>query len=138
MGVNFDLASFVGLKTGLFELKATGEGVSSDRDEEDISIENENFSGLFVLDVNLDSLLFVVNTVCDTVVTQELNALFLEDLLVFLGYFGIQEWADHRSMLNNSNFCAETGIHRAHLESDDSTSEDDHLFWDRGKFQRSC
>ena len=69
MGVNFDLASFVGLKTGLFELKATGEGVSSDRDEEDISIENENFSGLFVLDVNLDSLLFVVNTVCDTVVT---------------------------------------------------------------------
>lgn len=89
MGVNFDLSAVVGLKTGLFKLEATSESVSSDRHEEDVGIESGNFPCLFVLNVNLDSLFFVVHTVLDAVVKQELYALFLEGLKELLRYFTI-------------------------------------------------
>ena len=60
---------------------------------------------------------------------QNFKSLFGEDFVEILGNFLVQSWYNLIQIFNNSNVSSEPGIDRTHLESDNTTADDDQIFW---------
>lgn len=70
-------------------------------------------------------------------VHQELHSLLSEDFLIGFGDFGIESRAESVRALNNCDFGANSVVDGAKLEANNSTSNDEHFFWNLRKAESS-
>lgn len=79
------------------------------------------------LDADLDDVAAVVSR-SDLGVELELHALLAQRLLDVLGDLGVHAWStDLAQELNNGDLGAQSRPDRSHLQTDDSTANDNHL-----------
>ena len=124
----------IGLKSGLLKAETISVSVSSDRDESNITVESGLFLGLSVLNINLDALFLVVNTINNTGVEHELHSLLLESCLEVLANFHIEEGANTFSVLYDSHFSTKTLVNRSKFETNNAAANNDHFL---GNFSES-
>jgi len=131
--VDHETATVVGLKTDLLETETGGVGTAADGNKADISVESLGLAALGSLNLKLDALATVV-TADDLGVELELHALLAEGLLDVLGDLSVHTGAtDLAEELDNGDLRAQAGPDGGHLETNDTTTNDDHLLGDLSK-----
>lgn len=130
MIINDNLATFVLFNTSILESKSTSEGVSSNADKHNINIKLALCAILGVLQVQMDTLLFVVDSALASCVEHEFESLLLERLCEDFADFGIEEWANAFCVLQDGYLSSQSSVHATELETNDTASNNSHLLWD--------
>lgn len=128
--VNNDASTLVLLDSDSLEVEAAGDGSSADGNKNDIGIQLGLLAALGILDVehNLAVLLLGVD---DLGAHAELDALLLKSLLEALGDLAVDtSTTNGLQELDNLDLGAKTAPDTAHLETDDTSTNDDHLLGD--------
>lgn len=123
--VGVDNSSLVDGDPGLFELETSGEGVTSDRDQDDVGFKGL-FLAIFAFDVNGAALFAVVGSVQDLSAQLEVDALLLEGALEGSADLLVKEAADSVLRVDDCDFGAQSLVDTSHLEADDATTDNDH------------
>ena len=103
MVIDFNLTTVVHDDSRVFEAKSTSIGVSANANENDINIELRLRVVLSVNNVQLDTLLSIVDTASGSRVKHEFDSLLLQRLSECFADFNIEEWANALSVLKNGN-----------------------------------
>ena len=130
MIINDNLATFVLFNTSILESKSTSEGVSSNADKHNINIKLALCAILGVLQVQMDTLLFVVDSALASCVEHEFESLLLERLCEDFADFGIEEWANAFCVLQDGYLSSQSSVHATELETNDTATDNSHLLWD--------
>ena len=130
MIINDNLTTVVLFNTSILESKSTSEGVSSNADKHNINIKLALCAILGVLQVQMDTLLFVVDSGLASRVEHEFDSLLLERLCEDFADFGIEEWANAFCVLQDSDFSSQSSVHATELETNDTATDNSHLLWD--------
>lgn len=127
--VDDDSALVVLLDTGSLEVQALGVGSSANGNEQNVGIKGLLVALLDVLDLDLDAVA-LNGTGKHLGAKLELDTLLGEHLLGGLGDLVVHTSANGVLELDNSHLGAESGPDGAHLETNDTSSDDDHLLGD--------
>ena len=130
MIINDNLTTFVLFNTSILESKSTSEGVSSNADKHNINIKLALCAILGVLQVQMDTLLFVVDSALASCVEHEFESLLLERLCEDFADFGIEEWANAFCVLQDGYLSSQSSVHATELETNDTATDNSHLLWD--------
>jgi hypothetical protein len=143
--VDDDAAAVVGLETNVVQTETGGVGTATDGDENNVCVELWIVSvvigretrrcwthslllaalGSLDLDLDIGSAVITLDNLC---VELELDALLGEGLLDVLCNLSIHTGTtDLAEELDNSDLSTETAPDRGHLETNDTTTNDDHL-----------
>lgn len=126
--VSFNHAALVDLNSSFLEVEALTVRVSTNGNQEHISVDFHFLVCDNVPTVKHDTILLIVDTVHDLGVHQELDALLvLQDPDVLLTDLGVQELADTFGALYDSHICAETLVNGSNLDADDTATIDNQL-----------
>ena len=135
MIINDNLATLVLFNSSILESKSTSEGVSSNADKHNIDIKRALCVILGVLNVQMDTLLFIVNSGIASRVEHELESLLLERLCEHFTDFLVEEWANAFCVLQDSNLSSQSSVHATELETNDTAADNGHLLWDLLEFE---
>jgi hypothetical protein len=124
--VGVDNSSVVDGDSGLFELKASGEGVTSNRDENDVGFKSLCLA-IFALNVDGAALFAIVSSGQDLGAEFEVDTLLLEGALEGSADLLVKEATDSVLWVDDCDFGAQSLVDTSHLEADDATTDDDHL-----------
>lgn len=128
--VDNDASSLVLLDSDSLEVEAAGDRSSADGDKNNVSVELSLLAALGVLDVEHDLAVLLLG-VDDLGTHAELDALLLERLLEALGDLAVDTGTtDSVQELNNLDVGAKTAPDTAHLETDNTGTDDNHLLGD--------
>ena len=130
MVIDFNLTTVVHDDSRVFEAKSTSIGVSANANENDINIELRLRVVLSVNNVQLDTLLSIVDTASGSRVKHEFDSLLLQRLCESFADFNIEEWANALSVLKDGNLSTESLVNATKLEANDATTDDSHLLRD--------
>lgn len=127
LGVDDDAAAVVNLKAGVLQAQAGGVWAAADGDENDVGLDRLRLATLRGVDLELDQLAGGISA-HNLGAELEVDTLLLEQLLGLLGDLAIHAGStDLVQELNHGNLGAESRPHGTHLQTNDTTTNDNHL-----------
>ena len=135
--VDDQTALLVLLHARVLQVQALGVWPPADGDEHGVCVQGLLLAALGGLDVESDGRAAII-ALGDLGTGLELDALLAEDLLRLLGDLRVHTGsANLVQELDNRDLRSETRPHRRHLQTDDATTDDDHLLGDLRQLERA-
>mmetsp|Transcript_6535 Transcript_6535/g.13527 ORF Transcript_6535/g.13527 Transcript_6535/m.13527 type:complete len:256 (-) Transcript_6535:432-1199(-) len=135
--IDLNLPSLVDLDANVVKAQAICKGDAASRAEDDICIDHLLRTTLNRLDGEGGAALRLSDGRHDLRTHLELHPLLLKDPLQRRGDLRVHAWCDAIEELDYSHLGAEAPPHRAHLETDDASANNDHLLWDGSEIERA-